>query len=414
MKKFQDYEEEIYKCSRCGLCQSVCPVYKATLNECAVSKGKFTILNGILKGDLAFTQKVKSYLDLCTGCNACKNFCPSDIDARDILIAAKNEFYKTCQVNFIYRIISSYFVFKKLLVCVGVFTFLYRLLGIDKLVNNLSFLFSRIPFLGRYILLYNSLVFSGHSKPSVFCSERDSYNNLKTAIFFEGCFNKYINPQTEDSVFKILSDAGIKLMKKNFECCGISFLSDGNFDEFKKIVAINISKIDSDYNYILTDCASCNSVLKMYKDFSSDKRAADLSAKTISVLDLIHNFKFVANNDFKLAVHVPCHETFDLTNFVKNIANATFIDVEDSSACCGFSGTFAIKNSEISRKISKSKAQKYYNSGVDFVITTCPACVLGLEQGFLDIESKNNTARPKVINLFNFLAGYCCIKNIDL
>ena len=33
----------------CGLCQSVCPVFKATQNECAVSRGKFNILNGIIK-----------------------------------------------------------------------------------------------------------------------------------------------------------------------------------------------------------------------------------------------------------------------------------------------------------------------------------------------------------------------------
>ena len=63
MKEFEDYEEEIYKCSRCGLCQSVCPVFKATLNECAVSRGKFNILNGIIKGDLTFSNKEKKYLD---------------------------------------------------------------------------------------------------------------------------------------------------------------------------------------------------------------------------------------------------------------------------------------------------------------------------------------------------------------
>ena len=93
MKYLSKYEEDLYKCSRCALCQSVCPVYKASLNECAVSKGKFNMLNGVLKGHLQFSKRLKYYLDMCTGCNACKNFCPSDIDARKIFFAAKCDFH---------------------------------------------------------------------------------------------------------------------------------------------------------------------------------------------------------------------------------------------------------------------------------------------------------------------------------
>lgn len=113
MKKIKDYEEEIYKCSRCGLCQSVCPVYKVTLNECSVSKAKFNMLNGIIKGDLSLSKRIKSYMDLCTGCNACKNFCPSDIDAREIFIAVKNEYYSINKKrSFGEKLENSYALFK--------------------------------------------------------------------------------------------------------------------------------------------------------------------------------------------------------------------------------------------------------------------------------------------------------------
>ena len=108
MKNLHDFEEEIYKCSRCGLCQSVCPVFKATMNECAVSRGKFNILNGIIKGDLKMTDNVKSYLDLCTGCNACKDFCPSGIDAREIFIAAKQDFYSKNEISFRNKCVQVY------------------------------------------------------------------------------------------------------------------------------------------------------------------------------------------------------------------------------------------------------------------------------------------------------------------
>ena len=54
MKTLAELEEDIYKCSKCGLCQKVCPVYKVTGNECMLSRGKFTLLNGVLKKHLKF------------------------------------------------------------------------------------------------------------------------------------------------------------------------------------------------------------------------------------------------------------------------------------------------------------------------------------------------------------------------
>ena len=78
---------------------------------------------------------------------------------------------------------------------------------------------------------------------------------MQKAVYFEGCFNKYINKQTENAVKKILNNANIELIKKDFECCGVSYLNDGNIDAFIKIANINLEKIDCDFDYILTDCA---------------------------------------------------------------------------------------------------------------------------------------------------------------
>ena len=80
MKNLEDYAGDINKCSKCGLCQSVCPVYKETGNDCAVSRGKFVMLDGVLKGDLKLNKNINKYLDLCLKCGKCSDFCPSGID----------------------------------------------------------------------------------------------------------------------------------------------------------------------------------------------------------------------------------------------------------------------------------------------------------------------------------------------
>ncbi|MDR1327238.1 MAG: (Fe-S)-binding protein [Heliobacteriaceae bacterium] len=94
MKSLKDYASEIQKCSKCGLCQSVCPVYKVTGNDCAVSRGKFVMLDGVLKGELKLGKNIEKYLDQCLKCGKCTDFCPSGIDVCDILYAAKAECFK--------------------------------------------------------------------------------------------------------------------------------------------------------------------------------------------------------------------------------------------------------------------------------------------------------------------------------
>ncbi len=406
MKSFNEYEDEIYKCSRCGLCQSVCPVYKITHNECSVSRAKFNILNGIIKRELDFDKQVKSYLDLCTGCNACKKFCPSGIDVVSILISAKNEYYKKNKLSLVEKFLNSYFVFKLALRLALVYFSVIRIFHLDKIFCLLEVFFSRFVFLGKFFILFNSFVKQNYKyKP---CPKKIS--KKYKAIYFKGCFNKYLNSETYDAVTKIFENLDIELIEKNFECCGVSYLNDGLIDNFKELINKNISLLDEDYDYVLTDCASCNFVLKDYKTYLSNEKTIQLTEKTVSVIDLIENVKFFSKSKMNVAVHIPCHESSNLLKIVQNIGNINLVMAKDYDKCCGFSGKFALKNSEISKEISRRKIQNYIDSGADIILTTCPACILGLKQGCIEINAKNcsNRNTPEVMNLFVFLAKYCC------
>ncbi len=413
MKQLKDFEEDVYKCSRCGLCQSVCPVYKVTLNECSVSKAKFTMLNGIIRGDLSLNKKIKSYLDLCTGCNACKNFCPSGIDAVKIFTAVKNEYYKTHKISLFEKFCNSYLLFKILLLS-GKFGFSsYRFLKIDKIINKLRGLILRLGFWGKRLLLLDYLAQEKFTLNN-FCSEHSVIEKTQKAVYFEGCFNQYINSETIDAVRKILEKSDIRLIEKNFECCGVSYLNDGLIDEFLKLVDLNLKECGEAFDLVLTDCASCFSVLKEYENYSQTAKKTAFSSKVVSVVSLMNSMKFSSKKTLKVAIHKPCHEENDFVEIVKNIDNVTYVDVEDYDKCCGFSGKFALKNPEISREISRKKASSYLKAAaekgetLDIVLTTCPACILGLEQGFLETEPISSAFRPKVMNLFVFLAKYCC------
>ena len=93
-----------------------------------------------------------------------------------------------------------------------------------------------------------------------------------------------------------------------------------------------------------------------------------------------------------------------MTNKIQKLENNKnsfdFIKMENYDDCCGFAGSFAIKNSKLSSEISLKKAQSINKTTADYVITVCPSCILGLYQGLL--LSKNFKTKP--ITLLDFLA----------
>lgn len=353
MHKLKDFKDEINKCSKCGLCQAVCPIYKLTGNDCAVSRGKFVMLNGVLKNDLKLNKNINKYLDLCLKCGKCRDFCPSSIDVCKILETAKYEYAKnTFWGKFVFLLESKY-VFGNLL----------------KIVQKITQSTPR-PKVGE-----------GVAKRRV--------RGIKL-LYFKGCVNT-IFPQTDKLLHKLFDNSNVEIMEKDFDCCGLPFLSSGNLERFEEVKQHNLKMLDCDFDYVLTDCASCESTLKQYMD-----------SEFISLGEFIvqQGLKFKSNKPIKVTFHKPCHLANDAfwEKLIDNCENVEYVKMKDYDECCGFAGEFALKNRELSLKISKQKAQNIINTGADFCVTTCPACILGLKQGLFGIKNA-----PKVLSLTEFI-----------
>lgn len=194
----------------------------------------------------------------------------------------------------------------------------------------------------------------------------------------------------------MFDNSNIEIIEKDFDCCGLPFLSSGNLERYEEVKAHNLSLMNCEYDYILTDCASCESTLKKYF------RSAQNDTKFINLGELIaqQNIKFKFEKPIKVTFHKPCHLANDdfWLKIIENCENVEYIKMKDYDECCGFSGEFAIKNHKISQELSKQKAQNAIATGADYIVTTCPACVLGIKQGLIGIKNA-----PKVLSLSDFL-----------
>ncbi len=353
MKELKDYADEINKCSKCGLCQSVCPVYKITGNDCAVSKGKFIMFQGVLKGDLKLNKNIEKYLDMCLKCGKCKDFCPSGIDVCEIFNTAKYQYAKDTFRGKCKKLLQSRAIF------------------------------------GNFINLFKNFHLSKNT-------ELPCENSAKTKlIYFKGCVNN-VFPKGEVNLKKVFKNFNIELIEKDFECCGLPFLSSGNLERFEEVKQRNLEMLNCEYDYILTDCASCESTLKSYGELKVINAAEFLADK---------NIKFKFSKHIKVTFHKPCH--LENCNFIEklfqNCENVEYIQMKDFDECCGFAGEFAINNPKLSMELAKNKAINIAATKADYVLTTCPACILGIKEGYFAIGKKSSDL-PKVLNIMEFLA----------
>ncbi len=383
MRRLSDFKDEINKCSKCGLCQSVCPVYKETGNECAVSKGKFVMLDGVLKGDLKLNKNIVKYLDMCLKCGKCSDFCPSGIDVCKIFETAKFEYAKNTLLGKLIFFLESDLVFG------NVIKMLMSLRGVRKhdVVISSELCSQSEP-------KYNEIATSHFSD-----APRNDSNDVVKLLYFKGCVGK-IFPQTEKLLKQI---PNIEIVEQNFDCCGIPFLSSGNLERYEQVKKRNLELMDCEFDYILTDCASCESTIKNYfNEITTSVSRNDMLS--LGELLVKQNVKFKSEKPVRVTFHKPCH--LKNTDFIKplfeNCENIEYIEMQGFDECCGFAGEFALKNRKLSVDISRKKAQNILATNADFVITTCPSCIIGLKQGLFGIKNA-----PKVLSLSDFLLNIC-------
>lgn len=355
MKTLKDYDCELSKCSKCGLCESVCPLFKIIPNDCVASKGKFLMLYGVTKGELQMSKKINSYIDMCLKCGKCKNFCPAGIDVCEILAVAKNEYIKNTFIGKITKILQS------------------------------KQIFGYIVSLGAKL-----------SKP--YRTKVKNSPNTLSVMYFKGCVNRIL-PQTDKYLAKIFKNHAINIIEPDFDCCGLPFLSEGNLERFEEALKCNTDLINGhSYDYMVTDCASCGSTLASYSQYTNN----DFQLKNnVNWGEIIakENIKFNFKQKITVTFHKPCHLENDefFEKIISNCTNVEYVKMKDYDTCCGLAGSFSLKNPELSKELVKQKAEKIKETNANYVITTCPACLAGLRQGLAG-------SKIKVVSLLEFLA----------
>lgn len=395
LKMLGELDDQLVNCMRCGMCQSVCPVFAETGREADVARGKIALLEFLGHEMLSDAKGVKDRLDKCLLCGSCAAACPSGVKAVDIFLKARaivTAFIGLSPVKkAIFRgMLSKPALFNNLLAIGSKFQGLFTSPVNDIIGSSCSKLLS--PVLGDRHLL------SLADKPLRSIGNLDTApgkSGLKVAFFY-GCVVDKMFTSVGEAMLKVFKHHGVGVyMPVKQACCGIPSLASGDMKSFEDLVRMNLKLFGKgDFDYIITPCGTCTSAFHhvwplMCNDFSQEERAQIemLAGKAMDINAFIADKLGVSTVEpsvgaKKVTIHDPCHlkKSLGVSGQVRTVLKANpsleVVEMSGSDVCCGCGGSFNLQHYSVSTKIGKKKRDSIAATGADIVAAGCPACMM--------------------------------------
>ena len=383
------------RCIRCGACANVCPIYKLVggHNYGHVYIGAIgLVLTYFYHG----RNNARTIVKNCLNCQACKSVCPAGIDLPRLI----KEVHRTI-LNVEGKKPLKNLLLKKALVNRSLFHFLLRRASfVQKPVaegpylRHLPFLFSEEQRFRRLPAIAGEPLRDSWKR-----IYRRTENPRYRVALFGGCLIDFVYPEQGEALFSLCREHGVQLeYPMEQTCCGLPAQMMGEKETARDVAVQNIKAIDpSDYDFILTLCASCGSHLKEnYEKLLSEEpvlavKVSQLKHKVIDFSSFMMNVVKVRPGEFlkaggKVAYHAPCHlcRGLGVTKEPRELlstAGLEYVASKDEDVCCGFGGSFSVDFPEISAELLKRKLDNIEASGAETLVTDCPGCVLQLRGG---------------------------------
>ncbi len=410
-------DQQVAQCSRCGICQSVCPLYDITKNESDVARGKLMLLDGLMRSFFDDPAGVRQRLDRCLLCGSCAANCPRGVNTVEIFLNARmiiNGYsglslvkkiifrYLLSNPNFFDRIVAwgarwQYLLFKKtdFKLDASCSTMVSPLLSERQMVPLAPIPFHKIS---------SGLKSGLKPKLKQELKKSETEPGLKVA-FFVGCLLDKVFPQVAIDIVRILNFHKVRvIIPPSQGCCGIPALSSGDYLTFNRLVAHSLNLFDpSGFDYLITGCATCTATINKiwpamfkpeFESSSEDQKAAvrQIAEKTFDInqflVDVIGVKPCVPPEEKSskpiVTYHDPCHlrKTLNVYSEPRIVVQAndaySFAEMPDAASCCGMGGSFNLTHYTLSTDIGKKKVAGIESTGAAVVATGCPACMIQL------------------------------------
>ncbi|MGC1781735.1 MAG: (Fe-S)-binding protein [Acidobacteriaceae bacterium] len=218
---------------------------------------------------------------------------------------------------------------------------------------------------------------------------------MRISLFIT-CYNDTLFPGTGNAVVRVLERLGHQIeFRKEQTCCGQMHWNTGYIREAVPIIR-HFVDVYRDAEAVCIPSSSCVAMIREhYLKAASESMDSRFVADVELLLPRIFEFSELlvkklgvedvgATFPRKVTYHASCHSLRSLQlgdipiRLLRQVRGIDLVELPRSDQCCGFGGTFAIKNADVSSAMLANKIGDVLNTGAEVCTAVDNSCLMHL------------------------------------
>ncbi len=240
-------------------------------------------------------------------------------------------------------------------------------------------------------------------------------HGMRVALFAT-CLIDALFPDAGKATVNILERLGQRIeFPLEQTCCGQMHANSGYFEA--NLVRRYVHTFN-DYDAIVTPSASCAGAIRhqhaMIARAANDDALAAAAQQTAEkthelsqfLIDVLHTDDVGAYFPHRVTYHPTCHSLRMLKvgdrplRLLRKVRGIDLVDLPNDEECCGFGGTFSIKNPDVSAAMLADKMESVIQTGAEVLCAGDRSCLMHIGGGLERIR-----AGVKTLHLAEILAS---------
>ncbi len=216
---------------------------------------------------------------------------------------------------------------------------------------------------------------------------------MQVALFIT-CFNDTLFPNTGKAVVSIVERLGHQVIfPEEQTCCGQMHFNTGYQAEAMPLIR-RFVEIFSQYEAIVSPSASCVGMVRdMYRFAAEVHHDTKLANEVALLAERVYEFsEFIVNRlgiqdvgayyPHRVTYHPTCHSLRGIKvgdapeQLLRAVRGIDYVPLTQSNECCGFGGTFAVKNADTSMAMLGDKIRHILDTRAEVCVAADNSCLM--------------------------------------
>jgi L-lactate dehydrogenase complex protein LldE len=200
---------------------------------------------------------------------------------------------------------------------------------------------------------------------------------VRVALFVT-CFNDTLFPDTGKAVVTLLERLGCEVeVPLEQTCCGQMHFNSGYADDGLAL-ARRLERIFAPYEAIVSPSASCTGMVREH----CPELAGRVHELTEFIVDRLGVVDVGASFPHRVTLHPTCHSLRVLAlgerprRLLEAVRGIELVALEEAQECCGFGGTFAVKNADTSIAMLSDKLRRILDTRAEVCTAADTSCLM--------------------------------------